>query len=46
MSFPETDHTVVPLAVARKRMSEIISYKTSECSSKVKKTVLRNIFAN
>ena len=28
-------HTVVPLALARKRMSEILSYKVKECSVKV-----------
>ena len=35
MNYSESDHhTVVPLAVARKRMSEILSYKANECSSK------------
>ena len=30
-----SDHTVVPLSVARKRMSEIVTYKANECSTKV-----------
>lgn len=30
-----SDHTVVPLSVARKRMSEIVIYKANECSTKV-----------
>ena len=29
------DHTVIPLSIARKRMSEIVIYKANECSSKV-----------
>ena len=31
-----SDHTVIPLSVARKRMSEIVIYKANECSTKVK----------
>ena len=31
-----SDHTVIPLSVARKRMSEIVIYKANECSSKVR----------
>ena len=35
-NYSESDHhTVVPLAVARKRMSEILSYKANECSTKL-----------
>jgi len=29
------DHTVIPLSIARKRMSEIVIYKANECSSKL-----------
>ena len=40
MNYSESDHhTVVPLAVARKRMSEILSYKANECSAKVSSLV-------
>lgn len=34
-SVESDHHTVVPLAVARKRMSEILSYKANECSAKL-----------
>jgi len=30
-----SDHTVIPLSVARKRMSEIVIYKANECSTKL-----------
>ena len=35
-SVSESGHTVIPLSVARKRMSEIVSYKANECSTKVR----------
>ena len=39
-SSSESDHhTVVPLAVARRRMSEIVSYKAKECSAQVSSPV-------
>ena len=35
-SVSESGHTVIPLSVARKRMSEIVIYKANECSTKVR----------
>ena len=39
-SVSESGHTVIPLSVARKRMSEIVIYKANECSTKVRRLTL------